>query len=111
MAPDDEPEAGGNDSADLVVLSDGSAGTLSPPPGPKIDLRDPHAVRRELAAVYRDARAGRLDASAATRLGYLLSLLLRAFETTELQDRLEALERTLSQRTKDHGKGPNHEAV
>jgi hypothetical protein len=57
-----------------------------PQPGPKIDLRDPHAVRRELAAVYRDARAGHLDASAATRLGYLLSLLLRAFETTELQD-------------------------
>jgi hypothetical protein len=107
MANDDEPEAGGNDSVDLVVLSDGSAGTLSPPPGPKIDLRDPHAVRRELAAVYRDARAGHLDASAATRLGYLLSLLLRAFETTDQQDRIEALERTIGERRQPHARGSN----
>jgi hypothetical protein len=70
----------------------------------KIDLRDPYATRRELAAVYRDARSGRLDAAVATRLGYLLSLILRAFETTELQDRLEALELVLSQRKEtDHG--------
>ncbi len=107
VATDDDAETGGNDSVDLVVLSDGSAGTLSPPPGPKIDLRDPHAVRRELAAVYRDARAGHLDASAATRLGYLLSLLLRAFETTELQDRLEALERTIGERKQPHARGSN----
>ena len=107
MANDDEPEAGGNDSADLVVVTDGSGGTLSPPSDPKIDLRDPHAVRRELAAVYRDARAGHLDASAATRLGYLLSLLLRAFETTELQDRLEALERTIGERKQPHARGSN----
>jgi hypothetical protein len=107
MATDDDADIGGNDSADLVVLSDGSAGTLSPPPGPKIDLRDPHAVRRELAAVYRDARAGHLDASAATRLGYLLSLLLRAFETTNQQDRIEALERTIGERRQPHARGSN----
>ena len=105
MATDDDAETGGNDSADSLVPSRESVDLL--PPTPKIDLRDPHAVRRELAAVYRDARAGRLDASAATRLGYLLSLLLRAFETTELQDRLEALERTIGERKQPHARGSN----
>jgi hypothetical protein len=107
MADDDDPDTGGNDSADLVVVSDGSGGTLSPPSDPKIDLRDPHAVRRELAAVYRDTRGGRLDTSAATRLGYLLSLLLRAFETTDQQDRIEALERTIGERRQPHAHGSN----
>jgi len=89
-------KAGGKQSKDLSVIPRGSADLL--PPMAKIDLRDPHAARRELAAVYRDARSGRLDSSAATRLGYLLSLLLRAFETTELQDRLEMLERVIADR-------------
>jgi hypothetical protein len=34
-------------------------------------------------------------------------LLLRAFETTELQDRLEALERTIGERKQPHARGSN----
>jgi len=29
-------------------------------PTPKIDLRDAHAIRRELGSVYRDMRSGRI---------------------------------------------------
>lgn len=70
-------------------------------PRPKIDLRDAHAIRRELGAVYRDCRAGRIPTQDGTRLGYLLDLLRRACETSDLQERLEALE--LGQRS-DYGK-------
>jgi hypothetical protein len=99
------PKSGGKHPKDLRVISSGSVEVL--PPAAKIDLRDPYAVRRELAAVYRDARSGRIDSAVATRLGYLLSQLLRAFETTELQERLETLERILTQRRQDHDQGSN----
>jgi hypothetical protein len=73
---------------------------LTPTPPAKIDLRDTDAVRRELAAVYRDARSGKIETQDATRLGYLLDLIRRAFETCELRERLELLELTLARRRK-----------
>lgn len=70
---------------------DGRGDSLIPRP-PKIDLRDAHAIRRELGAVYRDMRAGRIPSQDGTRLAYVLDLLRRACETSDLQERLEALE-------------------
>jgi hypothetical protein len=102
---DEDDNGSGKDPEDSLVSSRGSEDLL--PPTPKIDLRDPHAVRRELAAVYRDCRAGRLETAEGTRLGYLLSLLLRAFETTDQEERIEALERTLSERKRLNGNGSN----
>jgi hypothetical protein len=72
---------------------------LDPTP-PKIDLRDAHAIRRELGSVYRDARAGRIQTQDATKFAYILDLLRRAYETAVMQDRLELLERTFSGRKK-----------
>lgn len=72
---------------------------LTPTPLPKIDLRDAHAIRRELAAVYRDMRGKRLETQDGTRLAYVLDLIRRAFETGVLQDRIEALEKTISRRS------------
>lgn len=68
-------------------------------PTPRIDLRDAHAIRRELAAVYRDMRTGRIDAQDGTRLAYVLDSLRKAYETGVLQERIEILERTLKQRS------------
>lgn len=59
----------------------------------KIDLRDAHAMRRELATVYREARSGRIAPSEATKLAHLLEVLRRMYETSELEARLERLER------------------
>ena len=101
MAAPDDPGAGGIDSVDLAVLSSGSDTPLPPSPDPKIDLRDAHAVRRELAAVYRDMRTNRIVPTDGTRLAYVLDLLRRAFETGDLQDRLETLEMTLTVRKRD----------
>lgn len=65
-------------------------------PLPKIDLRDAHAIRRELGSVYRDMRAGRLASQDGTRLAYVLDMIRKAYETAVLAERLELLERTIN---------------
>lgn len=57
-----------------------------------IDLSTPSGVMDELARLYKDARSGRLDAVRATKLGYLLSMCLRAHEVVALERRVAALE-------------------
>ena len=69
-------------------------------PTPHIDLRDAKAIRREMAAVYRDMRAGHIETQEGTRLVYVLDRLIKAYETGVLQDRLELLERTIEIRKK-----------
>lgn len=69
-------------------------------PSPKIDLRDAHAIRRELGAVYRDMRNKRIDSADGTKLAYVLDLLRRSYETCVLQDRLEKLEGYYAQHAK-----------
>lgn len=69
-----------------------------PTPLIKIDLRDGHAIRREMGALYRDMRAGRLASQDGTRLAYVLDLVRKAHETAVLQDRIELLELTLNNR-------------
>lgn len=70
----------------------GSGGELVMSPPPKIDLRDAHAIRRELGSVYRDMRAGRIATSDGTKLAFVLDLLRRAVETSDLQDRIALIE-------------------
>lgn len=70
----------------------GKGGELIPLPPPKIDLRDSHAIRRELGSVYRDMRAGRIATSDGTKLAFVLDLLRRAVETSDLQDRIALIE-------------------
>lgn len=72
----------------------GNLQTLTPLP--KIDLRDAHAIRRELASVYRDMRSGRIASQDGTRLAYVLDQIRKAYETSVLADRLEQLERIIS---------------
>jgi len=49
-------------------------------------------IRHEMAAVYREARNGKIDLAAATRLVYMLQALGRIIEGSELEARIEALE-------------------
>lgn len=69
-----------------------------PTPVRMIDLHDAHAIRRELASVYRDMRAGRIETQDGTRLAYVLDGLRKAYESCLLQRRLDALERLLTTR-------------
>ena len=68
------------------------AGTLLATPTPKIDLRNAGAIRREMGAVYRDMRAGRIEAQDGTRLIYALTAIRQAYETEVMEARLEVLE-------------------
>ena len=70
-------------------------GKLLCPTPTKIDLRDSHAIRRELGAVYRDMRSGRIETQEGTRLAYVLDMIRKAYETAVLQDRIESMERAL----------------
>ncbi len=89
------PAPGGNHGPETY---DERGNPLDPTPLPKIDLRDAHAIRREIAAVYRDMRAGRIASQDGTRLAYVLDMIRKAHETAVLQDRIELLERTIDHR-------------
>lgn len=82
----------------MAETVDIQGGELVPIPPPKLDLRDAHAIRRELAAVYRDMRSGAIEAQDGTRLAYVLDMIRKAYETSVLQERLELVERTITHR-------------
>lgn len=46
-------------------------------------------------------RSGKVETQDGTRLGYVLSQLLRAYETSVLQDKIESIETTINMRQKD----------
>jgi hypothetical protein len=87
-------KTGVNGEADTY---DQQGNCLNPTPH-KIDLRDVHALRRELAGVYRDMRSGKIETQEGTRLAYVLDLIRKAFETEDIKKRIELVELTLSRR-------------
>ena len=56
-------------------------------------------VRREMARVYRQMRHGRIDTQDATRMTYVLTQIAKIIQTTELDARIEAVERALRMRS------------
>jgi len=69
--------------------------TLLPSDNKKINLHDSYAIRCELGRVYRDMRSGKVEAQDGTRLGYMLNLLLKAYETSVLETDLREIKSTL----------------
>lgn len=63
-----------------------------PPKRYRCKLDSAQDVRREMSRVYRECRSGLLDVMDASKLTYILSLLLKAIETGDIEARLEALE-------------------
>lgn len=61
--------------------------------GQRIRLTSVRECRRELARVYAEARAGKLDTASATRFAYLLQTLVGMIRDSDLEDRIRAPER------------------
>lgn len=78
-----------------TTITQGAGPTRSPlPPMQRKALSKVEHCRAELAAVYREARAGKLDIADASRLANILSILSRMIEGGELEKQLdEVLER------------------
>jgi hypothetical protein len=73
---------------------DGTTGEPDPTP-PKIKLNSLGDVRREMATIYREARAGTVDISDAGRLAYILTGIGKLVEAEQIEIRLIELERKL----------------
>lgn len=80
-----------------ALTFDEQGNELDPHP-PKIALHDAGAIRRELCAVYRDMRLGRIDPADGTKFIYALDAIRKAHEAEVLGERLELMELTLKQR-------------
>lgn len=65
---------------------------LPPPRSKSLPLTKMGHIRYEMAAVYREARNGKIDLGDATRLVFILQALGRIIEGSELEARIEALE-------------------
>lgn len=57
-----------------------------------IPLRTSLDVRKELARLYNDMRAGRTETADGTKMAYVLNILRTAIETGDLEQRIQALE-------------------
>lgn len=70
----------------------GSGGAPTSPRRLRLPLATLDDVARELARVYRSARAGDIKAGDATRLAFILSTLGKVIEAAQFEARITALE-------------------
>jgi len=64
-----------------------------------IKLGTPDEMRLELGRVYREMRAGTLDPAVGTKLAFVLGEIRKAYETSVVERRIQAME------------GPSHEGT
>ena len=63
-------------------------------PLPRINLSSSDDIRREMARVYRETRFNKILPNNGTKLVYILTNILKAYESTEIEKRLIDLENT-----------------
>ena len=68
---------------DTVILDD---------PTPRINLSTSEDIRREMARVYRETRCNKILPSNGTKLIFMLMSILKAYEVSEMEQRLVDLE-------------------
>ena len=61
-------------------------------PSPRINLSTSEDIRREMAKVYRETRCNKILPTNGTKLVYMLINILKAYEVTEIEQRLKDLE-------------------
>jgi predicted nucleic acid-binding protein len=61
-------------------------------PHPRINLSTSEDIRREMAKVYRETRCNKILPSNGTKLIFMLMSILKAYEVSEMEQRLVDLE-------------------
>ena len=61
-------------------------------PTPRINLSTSEDIRREMAKVYRETRCNKIMPTNGTKLVYMLINILKAYEASEMEQRLVDLE-------------------
>ena len=61
-------------------------------PSPRINLSTSEDIRREMAKVYRETRCNKILPTNATKLVFILLSILKAYEVSEMEQRLTDLE-------------------
>ena len=77
---------------EIVAGPDNTGDIDSPPRRLRLPLSTAEDVKRELARIYREGKAGQRDVGDVSKLANVLALLARLIETSDLERRLEALE-------------------
>lgn len=62
-------------------------------PTPRINLSTSDNIRREMARVYREARFNKILPNNGTKLVYILTNILKAYEASEIEKRIVDLEK------------------
>lgn len=77
------------------VTSLSNVGKPTPPAKPmaRLRLQTVNDVAKEIRKLYRESRAGTLAVKEATSLAYLLNMLANILATSDLESRLEKLEK------------------
>ncbi|MEJ7776455.1 MAG: hypothetical protein WKF52_03510 [Sphingomicrobium sp.] len=88
--PSPPPIGAANDASALS-----SMGKATPPAKPmaRLRLNSVNDCGKELRKLYRESRAGTLAVKEATSLAYLLNMLANILATSDLESRLEQLEK------------------
>ena len=61
-------------------------------PTPRINLSTSEDIRREMARVYRETRCNKILPTNGTKLVFMLMSILKAYEVSEMEQRLTDLE-------------------
>lgn len=69
-----------------------AASESAAPPRLRLPLASAGDVARELARLYRSAKAGQVEVQDASRLANILQILARVLETSDLEQRIVKLE-------------------
>jgi hypothetical protein len=69
-------------------------------PTPRINLSTTEDIRREMARVYRETRFNKILPNSGTKLVYMLTNILKAYEASEIEKRLVELEKANLKRDK-----------
>ena len=77
---------------EIVTDPDNTGDSDSPPRRLRLPLSTAEDVKRELARIYREGKAGQRDVGDVSKLANVLALLARLIETSDLERRLEVLE-------------------